>query len=51
MLVFDRGYADYGCWLLLTRQKLNFVTGYTTMPSAASYELTCSWGGAVIREE
>jgi hypothetical protein len=26
MLVFDRGYADYGWWLKLTRQKVNFVT-------------------------
>lgn len=26
MLVFDRGYPDYGWWLSLTRQKVNFVT-------------------------
>jgi Transposase DDE domain/Domain of unknown function (DUF4372) len=26
MLVFDRGYSDYGWWLTLTRQKVNFVT-------------------------
>ena len=26
MLVFDRGYADYGWWLQLTRQKVHFVT-------------------------
>jgi membrane dipeptidase len=26
MLVFDRGYTDYGWWLKLTRQKVNFVT-------------------------
>ena len=26
MLVFDRGYADYGWWLQLTRQKAHFVT-------------------------
>ena len=26
MLVFDRGYPDYGWWLSLTQQKVNFVT-------------------------
>jgi hypothetical protein len=26
MLVFDRGYTDYGWWLMLTRQKVHFVT-------------------------
>ncbi len=26
MLVFDRGYTDYGWWLKLTRQKVKFVT-------------------------
>ena len=26
MLVFDRGYPDYGWWLWLTQQKVNFVT-------------------------
>ena len=26
MLVFDRGYTDYGWWLKLTRQKVHFVT-------------------------
>jgi hypothetical protein len=26
MLVFDRGYADYGWWLTLTRQNVHFVT-------------------------
>ena len=26
MLVFDRGYADYGWWLKLSRGKVNFVT-------------------------
>jgi hypothetical protein len=26
MLVFDRGYADYGWWLQLTRQRVHFVT-------------------------
>jgi IS4 transposase len=26
MLVFDRGYADYGWWLNLSRGKVNFVT-------------------------
>src|SRR5882672_6032059 len=26
MLVFDRGYADYGWWLSLTKQKVHFVT-------------------------
>lgn len=26
MLVFDRGYADYGWWLQLTRQGVHFVT-------------------------
>ena len=26
MVVFDRGYSDYGWWLSLTQQKVNFVT-------------------------
>ena len=26
MVVFDRGYPDYGWWLSLTQQKVNFVT-------------------------
>lgn len=26
MVVFDRGYSDYGWWLSLTRQKVTFVT-------------------------
>ena len=26
MVVFDRGYPDYGWWLALTEQKVNFVT-------------------------
>ena len=52
MLVFDRGYADYGWWLQLTRQKVHFVTrlkdtaGYGIVESRQVLE-----GSNILRDE
>ena len=52
MLVFDRGYADYGWWLQLTRQKVHFVTrlkdtaGYGIVESRPVLE-----GSNILRDE
>ena len=52
MLVFDRGYADYGWWLQLTRQKVYFVTrlkdtaGYGIVESRPVLE-----GSNILRDE
>jgi hypothetical protein len=52
MLVFDRGYADYGWWLLLTRQKVHFVT---RLKDSAEYGIVeqcpIAVGGNVLRDE
>lgn len=52
MLVFDRGYPDYGWWLSLGRQKVHFVT---RLKDNAEYgvvrQLPVPEGGNVIRDE
>jgi hypothetical protein len=52
MLAFDRGYADYGWWLSLTRQKVHFVT---RLKDSAEYGVveqgTVPDGGNIIRDE
>ena len=52
MLVFDRGYNDYGWWLSLTRQKVHFVT---RLKDSAEYGVVDSRdilpGGKIIRDE
>jgi hypothetical protein len=52
MLVFDRGYADYGWWLQLTRQKVHFVT---RLKDSAEYgileQCPVTAGGNILRDE
>jgi hypothetical protein len=52
MLVFDRGYADYGWWLQLTRQKVHFVT---RLKDSAEYGIVeqcpVAAGGNILRDE
>jgi hypothetical protein len=52
MLVFDRGYTDYDWWLLLTRQKVHFVT---RLKDSADYGVVeqreVLKNGAIIRDE
>jgi hypothetical protein len=52
MLVFDRGYADYGWWLQLTRQKVHFVT---RLKDSAEYGIVeqspVLAGGKILRDE
>lgn len=52
MLVFDRGYTDYGWWLKLTRQKVHFVT---RLKDSAEYGVVeqrqVSENGKMLRDE
>jgi len=52
MLVFDRGYTDYGWWLKLTRQKVHFVT---RLKDSAEYGVVeqrpVSEDGKTLRDE
>ena len=52
MLVFDRGYTDYGWWLKLTRQKVHFVT---RLKDSAEYGIVeqreVPAGSNIIRDE
>ena len=52
MLVFDRGYADYGWWLSLTRQKVHFVS---RLKDSAEYGIVEQHAvadrGNIIRDE
>ena len=52
MLVFDRGYADYGWWLSLTRQKVHFVS---RLKDSAEYGIVeqraVADRGNIIRDE
>ena len=47
MLVFDRGYADYGWWLQLTRQKVHFVT---RLKDSAEYGIVEACSGCHRRQ-
>jgi hypothetical protein len=52
MLVFDRGYADHGWWLKLTREKVHFVTRLKDSTEYGVAEARAvAEGGNIIRDE